>query len=123
MKTKNTIKKEDLVNCLLDAKTLKHISKNQAKLLVENIFTEITHILENGEELKIQNFGKFSLIDKNERPGRNPRTGEPVPIEARRVVIFTPSKQLKDGVKKRLNNKNYDYANDVEMQNFYSKNY
>ncbi|MGN1035530.1 MAG: HU family DNA-binding protein [Rhodocyclaceae bacterium] len=80
-------------------------------------------VLEDGEEFKVQHFGKFSLIDKKERPGRNPKTGEPVPIDARRVVVFTPSKQLKDGVKKRLNNKNYDDANDAEMQNFYAKNY
>ena len=122
MNTK-TIKKEDLVNCLLDAKKLQHISKFKAKFLVENIFSQIISILEDGEEFKVQHFGKFSLIDKKERPGRNPKTGEPVPIDARRVVVFTPSKQLKDGVKKRLNNKNYDYANDAEMQNFYAKNY
>lgn len=123
MNTKNTISKKDLVNCLLNAKKLQHINKKQAKVLVENIITEIIHILENGEDFKVQSFGKFSLVDKKERPGRNPKTGEVITIEARRVVVFIPSKIFKEGVKKYLSNPNYDYENDAEMQKFYRENY
>lgn len=74
------------------------IQKGEAKELVDYVFEEIRRALENGEEVKISGFGNFELKDKNQRPGRNPKTGEGVAIEARRVVTFKPGQKLKDRV-------------------------
>ena len=54
--------------------------------------------LESGHEIKISGFGNFELRDKTERPGRNPKTGEEIPISARRVVTFKPGQKLKSRV-------------------------
>ncbi|MDU3719420.1 MAG: integration host factor subunit alpha [Klebsiella michiganensis] len=54
--------------------------------------------LENGEQVKLSGFGNFDLRDKNQRPGRNPKTGEDIPITARRVVTFRPGQKLKSRV-------------------------
>ena len=64
------------------------LSKRDAKELVELFFEEIRRALENGEQVKLSGFGNFDLRDKNQRPGRNPKTGEDIPITARRVVTF-----------------------------------
>ena len=71
------------------------ISKRDAKVLVETFFVDIRLALENGEQIKISGFGNFELRTKNERPGRNPKTGEDIPITARRVVTFRPGQKLK----------------------------
>ncbi|CAH0533450.1 Integration host factor subunit alpha [Vibrio stylophorae] len=71
------------------------ISKRDAKELVEVFFEEIRKALENGEQIKLSGFGNFDLREKNERPGRNPKTGEDIPITARRVVTFRPGQKLK----------------------------
>ncbi|WP_113905755.1 integration host factor subunit alpha [Aliidiomarina celeris] len=71
------------------------LSKREAKDLVELFFEEIRAALENGEQVKISGFGNFDLRDKSERPGRNPKTGEDIPISARRVVTFRPGQKLK----------------------------
>ena len=71
------------------------ISKRDAKELVEMFFEEIRAALESGEQVKISGFGNFDLRDKAERPGRNPKTGEDIPISARRVVTFRPGQKLK----------------------------
>ena len=71
------------------------ISKRDAKELVETFFEDIRLALENGEQIKISGFGNFELRTKNERPGRNPKTGEDIPITARRVVTFSPGQKLK----------------------------
>ena len=71
------------------------LSKRDAKELVELFFEEIRRALENGEQVKLSGFGNFDLRDKNQRPGRNPKTGEDIPITARRVVTFRPGKTLK----------------------------
>ncbi len=70
-------------------------SKRDAKDTVEVFFEEIRKALENGEQVKLSGFGNFDLRDKNERPGRNPKTGEDIPITARRVVTFRPGQKLK----------------------------
>lgn len=70
-------------------------SKRDAKETVEAFFEEIRKALENGEQVKLSGFGNFDLRDKNERPGRNPKTGEDIPISARRVVTFRPGQKLK----------------------------
>jgi len=71
------------------------MSKRDAKELVDLFFEEIRSALENGEQVKISGFGNFDLRDKAERPGRNPKTGEDIPISARRVVTFRPGQKLK----------------------------
>lgn len=70
-------------------------SKRDAKDLVELFFEEIRYALENGEQVKLSGFGNFDLRDKSQRPGRNPKTGEEIPISARRVVTFKPGQKLK----------------------------
>jgi integration host factor subunit alpha len=71
------------------------LTKKEAKMLVELFFEEIRCALENGEQVKLSGFGNFDLRNKNERPGRNPKTGEDIPITARRVVTFRPGQKLK----------------------------
>ena len=71
------------------------LNKREAKELVELFFEEIKDSLEHGEQVKISGFGKFELRDKKSRPGRNPKTGEEIPITARRVVTFRSGQKLK----------------------------
>ena len=71
------------------------LNKREAKELVELFFEEIRHALENNEQVKLSGFGNFELRDKSQRPGRNPTTGEEIPISARRVVTFRPGQKLK----------------------------
>jgi integration host factor subunit alpha len=71
------------------------MNKREAKDLVELFFEEIRTTLERGEQVKLSGFGNFDLRDKNQRPGRNPKTGEEIPITARRVVTFRPGQKLK----------------------------
>lgn len=73
-------------------------NNREAKEMVEAFFKEITDSLERGEEVKLAGFGVFNMRDKPERPGRNPKTGEEIPISARRVVTFHASGCLKDAV-------------------------
>lgn len=73
-------------------------SKRESKDVVEAFFEEIRVALEDGEQVKISGFGNFDLREKSERPGRNPKTGEDVPICARRVVTFRPGQKLKSRV-------------------------
>lgn len=72
-----------------------NVSKREAKELVELYFEEIRSALESGEQVKLSGFGNFDLRDKSSRPGRNPKTGEDIPISARRVVTFKPGQKLK----------------------------
>jgi integration host factor subunit alpha len=78
------------------------LSKREAKEFVETFFEEIKATLENGEAVKISGFGSFELKDKDERPGRNPKTGEDIPIAARRVVTFRAGQKLKELVEENL---------------------
>lgn len=71
------------------------LNKREAKELVEQFFEEIRVALEHGYQVKLSGFGNFDLRDKKERPGRNPKTGEEIPITARRVVTFRPGQKLK----------------------------
>jgi integration host factor subunit alpha len=71
------------------------VNKREAKELVEQFFEEIRVSLEANEQVKISGFGNFDLRDKKQRPGRNPKTGEEIPIKARRVVTFRPGQKLK----------------------------
>lgn len=71
------------------------LNKRESKELVESFFEEIRGALEDGTAVKLSGFGNFDIRDKNERPGRNPKTGEEIPISARRVVTFRPGQKLK----------------------------
>ena len=71
------------------------LNKREAKEMVEMLFEEIRKALENGQQVKLSGFGNFDLREKKQRPGRNPKTGEEIPISARRVVTFRPGQKLK----------------------------
>ncbi len=71
------------------------LNKREAKEMVEMFFETIRSSLEKGEQVKLSGFGNFDLREKKERPGRNPKTGEEIPISARRVVTFRPGQKLK----------------------------
>lgn len=81
-----------------------NMNKKVAKDLVESFFEEIKSTLEQGEEVKLSGFGNFELRTKAERPGRNPKTGEDIPIQARRVVTFKPGQKLKQRVEQANTN-------------------
>jgi integration host factor subunit alpha len=74
------------------------LNKRESKDMVEAFFEEIRDALERGEGVKLSGFGNFQLRDKPQRPGRNPKTGEEIPITARRVVTFHASQRLKADV-------------------------
>ncbi len=84
--------KADMAERLFDELGL---NKREAKEMVELFFEETRRALENGEQVKLSGFGNFDLREKNQRPGRNPKTGEEIPITARRVVTFRPGQKLK----------------------------
>ncbi len=87
-----TITKAELSQKLSDTLGL---NKRESKEVVEDFFGQIAEILETGEDVKLSGFGNFELRDKTPRPGRNPRTGQDVPITARRVVTFKPGQKLR----------------------------
>ena len=71
------------------------LSRTEAHELVNLFFEELTASLAAGKQVKLSGFGNFDLLDKKERPGRNPKTGEKIPISARRVVTFRAGEKLK----------------------------
>ena len=71
------------------------LNKREAKEFVDAYFEIIREALERGENVKLSGFGNFQLREKNQRPGRNPKTGEEIPISARRVVTFRPGQKLR----------------------------
>jgi integration host factor subunit alpha len=87
-----TLTKAELAEMLFERVGL---NKREAKDMVETFFDEIRGALERGESVKLSGFGNFQLRDKPQRPGRNPKTGEEIPISARRVVTFHASQKLK----------------------------
>jgi integration host factor subunit alpha len=87
-----TLTKAELADLLFDKVGL---NKREAKDMVEAFFEEIRVELEEGGAVKLSGFGNFQLRDKPQRPGRNPKTGEEIPITARRVVTFHASQKLK----------------------------
>ncbi len=80
------------------------LSRNESADLVEVLLNEISNTLIAGDNVKISSFGSFTIREKGERVGRNPKTGEEVPIEPRRVMVFKPSNILKQ----RINGRNGD---------------
>jgi len=71
------------------------LNKREAKEFVDAFFEAIRIALEGGENVKLSGFGNFQLREKSQRPGRNPKTGEEIPISARRVVTFRPGQKLR----------------------------
>ncbi len=84
--------KADLAATLFDEVGL---NKREAKDFVDAWFEAIRLALETGENVKLSGFGNFQLREKGQRPGRNPKTGEEIPISARRVVTFRPGQKLR----------------------------
>lgn len=74
------------------------LSRNESAELVERVLSLMSDSLVEGEQVKISSFGTFSVREKAARVGRNPKTGEEVPIEPRRVLTFRPSHLMKDRV-------------------------
>ena len=87
-----TMTKAELADLLFEKVGL---NKREAKDMVEAFFEEVRNALETGDSVKLSGFGNFQLRDKPQRPGRNPKTGEEIPITARRVVTFHASHKLK----------------------------
>lgn len=89
----STVTKKDLTDRLVDTLGL---TGKESKALVESFFDTICGTLAAGEDVKLSGFGNFMLRDKRPRPGRNPKTGEMIPIAARRVVTFRASQKVKE---------------------------
>lgn len=87
-----TLTKADIAQTLSDTFGF---NKRESKEIVEQFYDQISEVLVSGEQIKLSGFGNFELRDKSSRPGRNPRTGEDVPISARRVVTFKPGQKLR----------------------------
>ena len=88
----NTVTRADLCEAVYQKVGL---SRTESAQLVERVLQEITQCLEKGETVKLSSFGSFMVRAKGERIGRNPKTGEEVPISPRRVMVFKPSNILK----------------------------
>jgi integration host factor subunit alpha len=81
------------------------LNKREAKEIVESFYEEMRAALQNGDGVKLSGFGNFQLRAKPQRPGRNPKTGEEIPISARRVVTFHASQKLKSMVESNYHGK------------------
>jgi len=101
MMSAKTITRADLTDAVFRSLGL---SRTESASIVERIVEEICASLENGETVKISSFGTFSIRDKKMRMGRNPKTGEEVPITPRRVISFRASNVLKDQINQNLAN-------------------
>ena len=93
--SENTLTRKDLSEAVFREVGL---SRNDSAQLVESVLTYMSDALVKGEQVKISSFGTFSLRDKAARVGRNPKTGQEVPINPRRVLTFRPSHLMKDRV-------------------------
>ena len=96
-----TLTKADMVDHLMHQM---HLTRQEGRLLVERFFEELSASLIEGNEVKLSGFGNFELKDKKSRPGRNPKTGEPVPVSARRVVTFKAGQKFRQQVDAKLFN-------------------
>jgi len=93
--TDKTLTRMDLADAVHEEVGL---SRNESADLVEGVLTHVSDALASGDSVKISSFGTFSIRDKAARVGRNPKTGEEVPITPRRVLSFRPSHLMKDRV-------------------------
>ncbi|MBO39441.1 MAG: integration host factor subunit alpha [Rhodospirillaceae bacterium] len=90
------------------------LSRNESADLVEGVLSEISDTLVRGESVKLSSFGSFSVRQKGERKGRNPKTGEEVPIKPRRVLVFKASNVLKQNINSSLNPELGEVVDDPE---------
>ena len=97
--TEKTLTRADLTEAVFREVGL---SRTESAQLVESVLSEVSNRLVDGETVKLSSFGAFSVRDKVGRMGRNPKTGEEVPIDPRRVLVFKPSHVLKDQVNTAL---------------------
>jgi integration host factor subunit alpha len=97
-----TLTRADLAEAVYEKVRL---PRNEAAELVELVLKQIVYALERGESIKLSSFGSFGLREKSERVGRNPKTGEVVPITPRRVIIFKASNIMKDRINVALSNR------------------
>lgn len=95
MSETNTLTRAELGDAVHDQIGL---SRSESVQLVETVLDKVSDALVRGENVKISSFGSFILRDKNRRMGRNPKTGEEVPIEPRRVLTFRPSQIMRDQI-------------------------
>jgi len=93
--TEKTLTRMDLTEAVFREVGL---SRNESATLVESVLAHVSDALAAGETVKISSFGTFSVRDKSARVGRNPKTGDEVPISPRRVLTFRPSHLMKDRV-------------------------
>ncbi len=93
--SQNTLTRADLAEALAEEID---VSRQDGAALLESVLDLVGEALVAGETVKLSSFGAFSVRDKNERQGRNPKTGEPAAIDARRVLVFRASQILKDRV-------------------------
>ncbi|MDO4897208.1 MAG: integration host factor subunit alpha [Moraxella sp.] len=92
----STLTKADMIDHL----TIRlRLPRQDARLIVDTFFNEISQSLASGKEVKLSGFGNFELKDKKSRPGRNPKTGEEIPVKARRVVTFKAGQKLRSEIK------------------------
>ncbi len=88
-----TLTKAELAELLF--KNIENLNSRESKIIVDDFFEMLRVKLSNGEKIKLSGFGNFQVRQKPTRPGRNPKTGQEIPISARRVVTFHPSQKLK----------------------------
>ena len=100
----SALSKADLAEFLSDVIGL---SKREAKDLAEGFFEEISEALIQGRDVRLSGFGNFTTRDKSPRPGRNPKTGEEIPITARRVVTFRAGQKLRHRVESVIDGSEY----------------
>ncbi|TWV82475.1 integration host factor subunit alpha [Moraxella sp. VT-16-12] len=92
----STLTKADMIDHL----TIRlRMPRQDARLIVDTFFREISQSLADGKEVKLSGFGNFELKDKKSRPGRNPKTGEEIPVKARRVVTFKAGQKFRSEIK------------------------
>ncbi|MEM9028904.1 MAG: integration host factor subunit alpha [Pseudomonadota bacterium] len=101
-----TLTRADLAEALVQKVGL---PRNESQELVEMILREISNTLVEGEPVKLSSFGSFGIREKGERVGRNPKTGEEVPITPRRVLVFRPSNIMKDRINTGLLGRKVDH--------------
>ena len=94
-----TLTRADLAEAVFEKVGL---PRNEAAELVESVLKQIVYALERGEAIKLSSFGSFGLRQKSERVGRNPKTGEVVPITPRQVIVFKASNIMKDRINATL---------------------
>lgn len=98
----STLTKADMIDHL---SIRLRLPRQDARLIVDTFFSEISQNLAEGKEVKLSGFGNFELKDKKSRPGRNPKTGEEIPVKARRVVTFKAGQKLRSEIRPKSDSK------------------